>query len=366
MSGLPRVGFVAGTLGLGGAERQLFEQCRILVEAGVAPVVLSLTRSETWEGPLADLGVSAVWVGRSAHRPARLREVVAAFRRTPVDFIQASHSMTNLYAAAAGRLLRRPSVGALRTSPDRILSSFGGFGSATLRAPDRLAGNSRTNLEAAVRLGVPRAKVRYLPNLVDLDRFAAPASPSARDVDVLFVGRLGPEKRVDVLIDALALLISSGREVHGVIVGAGPLDGELRRRASSAGLDDLHARFAGADTCPERWYRSARVLVLPSEHEGMPNVVLEAMASGLPVVATAVGSVPELIEDGRTGILVPVGDAPALATAVGRLLDAPAWAAELAAAARHRVTQGFDRDALTTSMQDLYSRLATRWRACAG
>lgn len=363
MSDWPRVGFVAGTLGPGGAERQLYEQCRILVESGVPPVVLALTQGEEWELRLNDLGVETVWVGRSTRRSERLRAVVSALRQRRVGVIQASHGMTNLYAATAGRVLRKPSIGALRTTPERVLADLGRLGIMALRSPDRLAGNSPTNLAAAVRLGVRPERIRYVPNAVDLRRFTPLRAEPEQGIDVVFVGRLGPEKRIDVLIAAIAQLKAEGRSVSAVLVGSGPLEGALRDQARTAGVDAL-VRFVGRDAEPERWYRSARLLVLASDREGMPNVVLEAMACGLPVVATPVGSVPDLVDDGRTGRLVGVGDPAGLSAAIGELLDDPLASAAMGEAARRRVERGFDAAAVEVGLRELYLGIGERTRSC--
>lgn len=364
MSDLPSVAFVAGTLGPGGAERQLYEQCRILVEAGRPPLVLSLTRGEQWEGPLRDLGVDVVWVGRSRLRLLRLAAVVRALRGRHVDVIQASHAMTNLYAVGAGWVTRRPGIGALRTTPDQVVRHQGALGRAALRAPTRLAGNSRANLDAAVALGARPERVHYLPNAIDLERFAPPEGDRRDEsVDVVYVGRLGSEKRVDVLIEALARIHERGREVSAAIVGTGPLDTALRDQAARSGLGAAVV-FVGQSSEPEHWYRRARLLVMASEREGTPNAVLEAMACGLPVIATPVGSVPDLVIDGRTGHLVDVGDVDGLARAIVAVLDDPAAAASQGVAARQLVEEGFAEARLEASLRDLYREVPWRRRPC--
>lgn len=365
MSSLPHVAFVAGTLGPGGAERQLYEHCRTLVNAGCPPVVLSLTSGERWEPMLRDLGVEVVWVGRSPRRLARLGAVVAAVRSRHVDVIQASHAMANLYAVGAGWITRTPSVGALRTTPARVVSELGRLGRPALRTPHRLAGNSRANLDAAVALGVPPDRVRFVPNVVDLVRFAPGSDgPATRSAAVSCVGRLGPEKRVDVLIEALARLAAKGRPVPAAIVGAGPLDGALRAQVRKLGLDGL-VRFVGLTDAPERCYHDSQMLVLTSEREGTPNVVLEAMACGLPVVATPVGSVPELVIEGCTGHLVAVGDVDGLTAAIEAVLDDPDGAAAMGAAGRQLVEGGFDQAALDLALRELYRGLGRWERSCA-
>lgn len=105
-SELPRVGFVAGTLGRGGAERQLYYMARALVDEGQPPVVASLTRGEHWEQPIKELGVPVVWFGRSANPLLRTLDLIRALRPYRPQLLQSAHFHTNLYAVGAARVLR--------------------------------------------------------------------------------------------------------------------------------------------------------------------------------------------------------------------------------------------------------------------
>lgn len=178
--------------------------------------------------------------------------------------------------------------------------------------------------ERIVELGIDANKVIVLRNAVEGARFRIRDKAEARkelgiptDGSVVtFVGRLSHEKGVDVLLDAMPL-------VHGArlaIVGSGAHDSALRNRVSSAGLTD-RIMFAGTRPHAEipTWISACDVLALPSRREGCPNVVLEALASGRPVVASSVGGVPELLNP-NNGIMVPPDDAPALAAGVNEAL----------------------------------------------
>jgi glycosyltransferase involved in cell wall biosynthesis len=138
---------------------------------------------------------------------------------------------------------------------------------------------------------------------------------------VLFAGRLSPEKNVDVVAEATAGL-------PRIVVGDGPL---------RSLLPDTIGFVSRAELC--ELYKRAAVVVLASSHEGLPNVVLEAMAHGKTVVATPVGGIPSMIEDGVTGLLVPVGDAKALRAAIERALSDELLRARLGKAARERVEE---------------------------
>ncbi len=188
------------------------------------------------------------------------------------------------------------------------------------RGAAAVVANSRglADLAAASAGGVP---IRMIPNGVDAARFA-PAGELSREgpVRLVFVGRLVRQKGLDVLLEALARLPAEACfEVE--IVGDGPLRAELASLAGRLGLA-AKVRFSGwvsrADM-PET-LRRADAFVFPSRDEGMPNAVLEAMASGLAVAATRIAGNEELVEDGRTGFLVPPDDPAALSAVVARLV----------------------------------------------
>jgi glycosyltransferase involved in cell wall biosynthesis len=168
---------------------------------------------------------------------------------------------------------------------------------------------------------------------------------------LLAVGRLRAKKGLDTLIDACAMLKARGRRVRCEIVGYGDERGALLARIAAQGLED-EVHLAGKlmrEQVIERYARTA-VFVQPSrvtadgDRDGIPNVLLEAMAMGLPVVASAVSGIPELVADSSNGLLVPPDAPDALADAIERVLDTPALAARLGAAARERVIEHFDND----------------------
>jgi glycosyltransferase involved in cell wall biosynthesis len=190
--------------------------------------------------------------------------------------------------------------------------------------------------------GVDARRVHVIPNGVDTARFAPRDRGEARarlgvagDAPVvLFVGNLKPVKGIETLIRAFAAVAKTRPDAELVVAGAGPLGARLQALAERHGLGGS-ARFLGGRT-PDAiaaWMNAASVLCLPSLSEGMPNVLLEAGASGLPVVASRVGGIPEVVHEGITGLLVAPSDPAALAGAIETAL-ARAWdAARVRAAA---------------------------------
>jgi colanic acid/amylovoran biosynthesis glycosyltransferase len=190
--------------------------------------------------------------------------------------------------------------------------------------------------------GVP---VHHIPNGVP----AASPRPVAHGGPLLFVGRLVAKKGVDVLIDASALLRSEFPGLSVEIIGSGPLAEKLEDRARRAGVAD-RIRFLGPQPADvvDAAFRRCSLVALPSridEHgdrDGMPTVLVEALARGVPVVATDVVGIPELVRNGETGLLVPPDDPPALAAAIRRLIRDPGLSRELAAEGRALVAERFN------------------------
>lgn len=184
-------------------------------------------------------------------------------------------------------------------------------------------------------------KLGVVENGIDVSRFAAADGQSLRrELNaerrriVGCVSRLAPEKGVDVLIRAMARV---GRDALLLLAGDGPDLDRCRALAASLGLSD-HVRFLGLRNDVERIYAAADVMVMPSLwDEAFGLVVVEAMAAGKPVVVTASGAMPEIVEHGRCGLAVPKRDEVAMAGAIGRLLDDDALRARMADAARARV-----------------------------
>lgn len=158
---------------------------------------------------------------------------------------------------------------------------------------------------------------------------------------VLCVGRLSREKGVSFFFDALSLIEKRGLRVHGLIVGDGPLRATLEKQLDELGLGS-RVTFTGHQEDVRPYYGSAAICVLPSLTEGLPLVLLEAMASGVPCIATEVGGTKEVISHGVDGLLVPPSSSRALASAIERLLTNRQECAEIAARGRRRVEESFD------------------------
>jgi glycosyltransferase involved in cell wall biosynthesis len=194
----------------------------------------------------------------------------------------------------------------------------------SLRAPRVLAANSRAGLENAVALGTTRDKLHLLPNAIDTELFS-PGDPCRRLSDdavrILLVG-IRPEKRVDRFLAIFARVRSATTQrVRAIIIGDGCERGFLEQRSRELGLTSDDVEFRGWVVVTAEAYRNADVLVLTSDNEGTPNVVMEAMSAGLPVVATRVGGVADLVRHDETGFLADTTDEDAMVAALLALVE---------------------------------------------
>ena len=194
---------------------------------------------------------------------------------------------------------------------------------------------------------------------VDPQTYAPPSTPRPAQgpLRLLSVGRLVPEKGAPVLLEALTLLRERGVDVRARIVGGGPRADSLAADVTRRGLDDVVDLVGpvGQDEMPGEYHR-ADVFVLPSFQEGLPVVLMEALATELPVVTTRIAGVAELVVDGENGRLVPAGRADLLADAIASLLD-PAVRARLGRAGRARVEREFTPATQAPAMAEFLARV---------
>jgi glycosyltransferase involved in cell wall biosynthesis len=198
---------------------------------------------------------------------------------------------------------------------------------------------------------VPDGKIIRIHNGIDLNRFSPNGVPAPQPLRMLTVARLVEKKGLPVLIDACRRLRDAGIEFRCDIIGKGRLRPALREQIKEAGLGKT-VHLVGPKTQREvlRYYHAAYLYVLPcvvgsdGNREGLPVSIVEALACGLPVITTPVTGIPEVVEDGKNGFLVPSGDAVALADAITKVVEDPALYQRLCDNARPSVAADFDRE----------------------
>jgi glycosyltransferase involved in cell wall biosynthesis len=291
---------------------------------------------------------------------SRLLHIIRFLKKTKPMIVQSAHFYANLYVVAAARCLGLREVGAIRSNGRQDVIETGKiFGRMSLCIPRTLAGNSQLVLANLVEIGRSRPGLHYLPNVVDTEQFSPrPDHLPENEFRLVMAGRLGAPKRFDVFLHLLAALQREGRtNTSGTIIGDGPLREQLQALAFELGLKEEQACFCNAVADVERIYRQANVYVHLSDWEGMPNAVLEAMACGLPVIASPVGGIPELVQEGQTGYLVDLKDEAGLLGRVQLLMDDEDKRKDLGRAGRAYVEQAHSLQKLPAILDEFYEAI---------
>jgi len=357
---------VVHSLVRGGSERVACDLAMRLDRSRVRSSVCALDVGGPLAAELEAAGIAAHVTGRQPGRDARLiGTLYRLFRREQVDVVQTHHLTQLIYGALGARLAGATLVHvehetfSLRSARARHrLRALSFFCDRVVAVGEEI----RDFLVGEVRIA--RSRVALIRNGIDLARYR----PGRRDfrrriglpVTERWIGqiaRLEEEKDQATLLRAFASVRARHADTRLVLVGDGSLRASLEELARSLGVEAavsfLGARSDVADLLPE-----LDVFVLSSIREGLPLALLEAMACGVPVVATAIGNIPRVVRDGENGDLVPPADERALAAAVGRTLDSPDRASALGAAARAWVAQEYGLDATVRRYQELYDELS--------
>lgn len=317
---------------------------------------------------------------------AARRELTEVLRQLRANVLLCHGYKADILGLLAGRTLGIPVIAVSRgwTGECFRICLYEAFDRRVLRWMNKVVCVSAAQAEKVRRAGVRQQRIAVIHNAIRPERFDNPnpayrnllcrmfSEPPARIVGA--AGRLSPEKGFDILIAAAAQvlhppLFPSGRRAGGegdrigfILFGDGPLRDALARQITAHGLEN---RFILAGFCRDldRYLPHLDVFVQSSFTEGLPNVILEAQAAGVPVVATSVGGTPEVIEDGQTGWLVPPGDATALAERITRLLADDLIRARFSRQGRANVEDRFSFTAQSQLYKDLFAKLPGKFPA---
>lgn len=347
---------IIGGRRLGGAERFYVRLVNALAQRGEPVAALTVGGGEIdaavlpevprYHAPLA--GIWDLWSRFCIRRAAR------DFR---ADIVQT-------YMGRATRLTRLPAHG----GPVHVARLGGYYDLKGYRHAHAWVGNTHGICAYLVEQGLPRDRVHYLGNFVDPAPACTPEQllhlrqqyGIAREARVVLgLGRLHPNKGFVDLLQAFSRLpeVLAGRPLCLAMVGDGPLRDELHRQSEAMGIAG-RVVWAGWQYDPAPWYQLAEVFVCSSRHEPLGNVILEAWANGTPVVSTDAQGPRELISPGRDGLLTPVADAEALASAIVSMLTLPtAQRLALIEAGRAKLAAAFSEEAIVNAYLDLYRAL---------
>jgi len=320
-AGPARVLLLMDSLRLGGAQRLAMDIVRYADRARYEVTVCGIQSGDAFQGDLGRWGVRPIDL-RAGRLDVRVPiSVDRLLREERYDIIHAHLFQARVIAALLRRIGRAPRLLAhVHTRPARgIWRRWDGM---SLRTADRVVFVSGWTEEAHTSLHrLDRAKGEVIHNGVDTSVFKP--DPDARRAG--YVGRLAHVKGVDVLLEAKALLPRVGADAHLVLVGSGPMREQLEQRAR----DLPGVSFLGQQDEVQRLLPAFDCFCLPSRIENLPIAALEAMACGVAVIATEVGGVSEVVQDGSTGLLVEPEDPGAMAAAIARLRGS--WAMSLCA-----------------------------------
>ncbi len=290
--------------------------------------------------------------------PAALRALVEG---TGADLAHAHGYKADVYLYAALRGRGIPIVSTCHTwyDNDLLLWLYGGLDRFVLRSFSRVAAVSGEVRRRLLRAGVREGRIELIRNGIDLGAFslrqgAYQGRPHREQgLRVGLVGRLDREKGIDIFLRASVQVLKEEPLARFAVAGEGPDRAKLQSLIEELGIGASVA-LLGRQEDMRAFYNSLDLMVSSSRQEGLPIALLEGMASGLPLVATAVGEVPSLVKHGETGLLVEPGDVEALSMAIVKLLREPLLRERYGAAARARIASEFSAERMAAGYMRLY------------
>jgi glycosyltransferase involved in cell wall biosynthesis len=359
-----------------GPAKNLLEFAGRAAAQNVSTTIATFTRGEsenqfTRAVQRAGLGLEII-PERGPFDPAQLRSLREIAVRAQPDVIQTHAVKSHFLVRSAGLPAVVPWVAFHHgyTWPTVKARAYNQLDRWSLRAAKRIVTVSAPFRDQLVAFGVQPERIDILHNAIPPDwgakfrepeavsklRASAKISPERRVI--LIVGRLSREKDHLTLLDAM-IRLPSAIQPHLVIVGEGPEKPRIEERMRQLRLTDS-VTFTGQQASAEPWYGIADLAVLSSLSEGSPNALLEAMATGVPVVATAVGGVPEIVSNEESALLIEPGNAQTMSTAMARLLTDPELAACLTARSRELILERHDPDSRVQKLVSIYRSITAR------
>ena len=341
----------------GGTERQMIELIRRLDRRRFTVHVACFHREGAWLPRVIECAASVVEFPIAGFaRPSTLLQMMRFARwcrRERIAVVQTCDLYANTFGLPGAALAAVPvRIGSRRElNPDKSAGHIR-LQRAAYRAATKVVANSQAARRILEEEGLATASIAVVPNGIDSAAFAARSAPSAIR-RIVCVANLRREKCHDTLIAAAQMLAADHPDLRVTLVGGGPRRAELEAMVRQRGLERIVTFLGHRDDVPAL-LAAADAYVLPSRSEAFPNGAIEAMAAGLPVVASAVGGLLDLIDDGRTGVLVRPEDPAALARALRGVIADPVHAAALGAAARDEVRQRFGFERMIAAFENLY------------
>jgi len=340
------------TLDMGGAERLVTDLCLRLDKQRFEPVILCFKRGGQWEQELRQAGIKVIVLKkRFKFDPINLFDLWCVIRKEKPMLVH-----THLGGDIFGRLFAGLS-GLTVISTEHNLNKDESFvmrmakGVSAMYVSAIIAVSKAVAVDVAKRYAIPKEKIHVIYNGIDISRFETAHIFSRPQVRIGSIGRLAPQKGFDCLIDAMAMLKEENIECE--IAGTGQLREYLEKKINTYNLSKL-IKLIGIQKDVPKFLQSLDMFILPSRWEGLGIVILEAGATGLPVIATRVDGIREIINDGVDGLLVEPDNPSDLADKIKSLLDKPDRAKAMADRLQAKVREHFTIDNMIKKYERLY------------
>lgn len=361
------IAIIAGQLVVGGAEWQLYLWLANLDRERFEPVVLTLHsgHGDYWETPIEALGIPLHKIAHRSSQILRLFEIIKVLRPYKPKLIHGWHLFASVYAGLAAKILGAKSLAGVR-------NTFQTFNSHSLEAKlalytvDVIVANSEATAEQLTEMRKPRKQMvfavqnaienQFIDRMEMRNRLVHEYELPADAIWIGSMGRLDPLKRFDLLIKIMQTLKDEVENIHFLLIGDGSERENLERLVKEHELSD-QITFSGEVPLASTWLRALDIFCFASVDEGLPNVIMEAAAAGLPIVTWRLPFNEELLEDGKTALLVEAEDINGFKEAIVKLIQSPAHRATLGEAARKHILVNFGLERYVKNMTHVYETI---------
>lgn len=352
---------------VGGAEKQLYLWLEHMDRERFTPIVITLhpNHGDYWEKPIEDLGIRLYDIPQKWNRITRLQDIHRILKEFKPELIHGWQLFSGAYATIAAKRLGKKSLCGVRDTYKTFvratyLSKFvKRFVDGFLVNSDSAAADLNSQLKGK------KKSIFVVPNAIlpiDTQRELIRESLSKiynLPTDLLWmvsIGRMEMKKHFETILQLLAKQTLQDKPFHFILIGDGPERFTLEQTAQELGVLD-HVTFTGEVPQASQWLPAFDLFVFTSIDEGMPNVILEAAAAGLPIVTWDLPFYQEILDNGKTGLLVEAGNVEKLEEAVTRLIESPQLRAQLGVEAQARILREFSLERYIRSMTAAYDEL---------
>lgn len=358
------VAIIAGQLVVGGAERQLYLWLSHLDRQKFNPIVLTLHPgyADFWEVPIEELGIPLYRIPHRKSRLIRLFEIIKVLKPFHPQLIHGWHLFASAYAGVAARVLATKSLAGIRHTYDAFLANPL-EARLTLQTVNAILTNSK---KAACELSneklCRKKQIFTVPNAVELpdgepklirEKLSRQFGVSMDKIWIGSMGRLDPLKRFDLALVCFSQVLRDHPDLHFILIGDGPEMQKLQALAMELGIAD-HVTFTGEIPNAKDLLPALDVFCFTSIDEGMPNVIMEAAAAGLPILTWKLPFYEEILEHGSTGILVEAGNVTEFTLALLNLIEHPDSRERLGENARKDIMSRFSLSRFVIAMTSVY------------